>query len=69
MPVSPSDNPQDQKNSLKGMPDNPGRDPKVMAKEGRGSIGDKAFVDAVIVVCVAWAVLLFFYFSLRHHNN
>jgi len=54
--------------SLKGMPDNPGRDPKVMAKQGRGSMGDKAFMDGVVIVGIAWVVLIFLYWSLRHHN-
>ena len=53
---------------LKGSPKNPGRDPKVMAKAGRGSIGDKAFMDGVIIVVAAWAILLFLYVSLRNHN-
>jgi hypothetical protein len=58
----------DQKVSLKGMPDNPGRDPKVMAKQGHGSIGDKALMDSIVIVAVAWAVLIFLAISLRHHN-
>lgn len=53
---------------LKGMPKNPARDPKKAPKLGRGSIGDTAFMDAVIVVALAWAFLLFLAFSLRHHN-
>lgn len=53
---------------LKGSPANPGRDPKVMAKNGRGSIGDKAFMDGLIIVVIAWVVLIFLYLSLRHHN-
>lgn len=53
---------------LKGTPANPARDPKKRPKEGRGSIGDKAFMDAVIIVALAWAFLLFLALSLRHHN-
>ena len=56
------------KTDLKGMPSNPGRDPKVMAKDGRGSIGDKAFMDGVIIVIAAWVFLFFLVYSLRHHN-
>lgn len=52
---------------LKGMPANPGRDPKAQV-EGKGSIGDKALMDAIMIVVLAWAVILFLAFSLRHHN-
>lgn len=53
---------------LKGMPNNPGRDPVKRTKAGKGSIGDTAFMDAVIVVALAWAFLVFLAISLRHHN-
>jgi hypothetical protein len=53
---------------LKGMPKNPARDPAKRPKEGKGSIGDVAFKDAVIIVAIAWAFLLFLAISLRHHN-
>lgn len=53
-------------NPLKGSPQNPARDPKV--KTGKGSMGDKALTDAMIIVIAAWLFLLFLYFSLRHHN-
>lgn len=54
--------------TLKGMPGNPGRDPK-RAKDGaKGSIGDKAFTDGVCIVIAAWLFLLFLVISLRHHN-
>lgn len=54
--------------SLKGMPDNPGRDPKRMKDGEKNSIGDKAFKDAVLIVIAAWLFLLFLVISLRHHN-
>lgn len=54
--------------NLKGMPGNPGRDPKKTPKAGAGSIGDVAFRDALIIVVLAWAVLIFLAYSLRHHN-
>lgn len=54
---------------LVGSPDNPAREPqRKMPKEGRGSMGDKAFMDAVIIVGIAWLFLLFLAWSLRHHN-
>lgn len=67
MAIKASDNPGDDRPSLKGMPDNPGRDPKVMAKNGRGSIGDTAFMDGIIIIAVAWALVLFLAWSLRSH--
>lgn len=54
--------------NLKGMPGNPGRDPKARNRSGKGTIGDQAFMDALIIVVIAWVILLFFYFSLRNHN-
>lgn len=55
--------------TLTGMPGRPGRDPrKKTPRTGAGSIGDTAFKDAVILVVVAWAILFFLAFSLRHHN-
>jgi len=53
---------------LVGTKDNPARDPKVKPDGGKGSIGDKALMDSLIVVIVAWAFLLFLAYSLRHHN-
>ena len=32
------------------------------------SVGDEAFKDALIIIGIAWAVLLFLAFSLRSHN-
>lgn len=54
--------------NLKGTPQNPGRDPRKMAPAGKGSLGDKAFVDSLIIVAAAWGIILFLAFSLRHHN-
>lgn len=55
--------------NLKGTAANPARDPKVTAKAGnKGSVGDMAMNDALILVIVAWVVLLFLVFSLRHHS-
>lgn len=34
----------------------------------KGSLGDQAVMDAVIIVAIAWAVLLFLAFTLRNHN-
>lgn len=56
--------------TLKGTSENPARDPKVTAKQGnKGSIGDKALMDSVILIAFAWGLLLFLAFSLRHHIN
>lgn len=68
MPATMQQNDADVRNPLTGTSEKPARDPKVMAKSGRGSIGDKAFMDGIIIVCIAWAILIFFYWSLRHHN-
>lgn len=54
---------------LKGSPQNPGRDPKKKVRAGdKGSMGDQAFMDAVVIVALAWAFLVVLAFSLRHHN-
>lgn len=54
---------------LKGTPQNPGRDPKAKKRPGeKGSMGDQALMDAIIIVAIAWAVILFFALSLRKHN-
>lgn len=34
----------------------------------KGSPGDRAFMDAVLIVGIAWAVLFFLAWSLRSHN-
>jgi len=53
---------------LVGTARNPAHDPKVKDTSGRGSMGDKAFMDAVLIVVIAWLFLLFLFVSLRHHN-
>lgn len=58
----------DDRAEIKGMPSNPGRDPKRRPKDGKGSIGDTALSDAIIVLAVCWALLLLLAYSLRHHN-
>lgn len=52
---------------LAGTGNNPARDPKPV-KTGKGSIGDRALMDALIIVALAWAVLILLAYSLRHHN-
>ena len=42
--------------------------PNSVEKGGRGSNGDQAFKDAVMIVAVAWLVLVFLVLSLRTHN-
>lgn len=54
--------------SLVGTRDNPAREPRKRPPTGKGSIGDQAFVDGVIIVVAAWALLLFLMFSLRSYN-
>ncbi len=34
----------------------------------KGTIGDQAVMDAVVIVVIAWAVLAVLAFSLRRHN-
>jgi hypothetical protein len=54
--------------NLVGTKDNPAREPRKRPGTGKGSIGDKAFIDSVIVVAIAWLLLLFLMYSLRAHN-
>lgn len=53
---------------LVGTSENPARDPKAGAAKGRGTIGDKAFMDSVYIVIAAWILLLLLWYSLRNHN-
>lgn len=53
---------------LAGTPANPAREPRKKPRDGKGSIGDTAFMDAVIIVALAWAFLLFLAYSLRNDN-
>ena len=59
-----------QRPDLKGSPQNPGRDPKVMAMTDadKASVGYQALKDAWLLIAVAWAIVLFYYFSLRPFN-
>lgn len=46
-----------------------GRDPERRSRSGQsGSSGDVAVKTAVGIVIAAWLLLLFFAYSLRHHN-
>jgi hypothetical protein len=54
--------------SLVGTKDNPAREPRKRPATGKGSIGDTAFKDAVVIVIAAWVLVLFLYMSLRNHN-
>lgn len=53
---------------LKGTPDNPARDPKKMTSADKSEVGYVAFKDCVVIIGVAWLIVGFFYFSLRHFN-
>lgn len=66
--IGASDNPTDNVTNLKGMPSNPGRDPKTRANAEKGTIGDKALMDSLVIVAGAWILLVFLAYSLRHHN-
>lgn len=45
------------------------REPVGPRKAGeRGSLGDQAVMDAVMIVAAAWFVLFFLAYSLRSHN-
>jgi hypothetical protein len=45
------------------------REPITPKRAGeKGSTGDQALTDALIMVGIAWAVLFFLAFSLRGHN-
>jgi hypothetical protein len=53
---------------LKGTSRNPARDPKTRDKSHVGTMGDKAFMDAIAIVILAWVLILLLAISLRHHN-
>lgn len=45
------------------------REPEGVVPAGsKGTAGDKAVMDAVLIVALAWAVLFFLVFSLRRFN-
>ena len=52
---------------LAGTKGNPAHDPTVK-REGQGTVGDRALMDAVFLVVLAWVLLLALWYSLRHHN-
>lgn len=53
---------------LAGTEGNPAHDPKARSKEGKGTVGDVALMDAIYIVVIAWVLLVALWFSLRHHN-
>lgn len=53
---------------LAGTAGNPAHEPKRAEKEGKGSVGDVALMDAVAIIVIAWVLLIALWFSLRHHN-
>lgn len=59
---------EDTRVDLKGTPDNPARDPKKMTDADKAEVGYKALKDAIVIIVIAWVLVLFFYFSLRHYN-
>lgn len=55
---------------LVGTKDNPARDPSSTAKgnDGKGTVGDRALMDSLILIGIAWGLLLLLFYSLRGHN-
>jgi len=53
---------------LVGTKENPAREPSKKPATGKGSMGDIAFKDAVLIVVIAWIVIFFLAYTLRHHN-
>ncbi len=54
---------------LTGSPQKPGREPAPSKNAGeKGSQADIALMDAVIVVGLAWALVVFFAVTLRRYN-
>lgn len=54
---------------LAGTAPGSAREPKRKPAPGeRGSIGDKAVIDGLVIVVAAWTILFFLAYSLRHHN-
>lgn len=46
-----------------------GRDPKWKpADSGKGSVGDRALTDGLIIVGIAWGIVFFLMLSLNAHN-
>lgn len=53
-----------------GVPIVTSREPSGPKRAGdKGSQGDQAFMDAVMIIGAAWVVLLFLGFTLRNHNH
>lgn len=53
-----------------GKPVTTSREPVGPKNAGsKGSAGDTALMDAVMIVVAAWVILFFLAFSLRKHNN
>lgn len=45
------------------------REPKApKSAKGKGSVGDVALMDSLIIIGAAWLVVFLLYGSLRHHN-
>lgn len=51
---------------LVGTAGNPARDPK--STKTKAEVGERAFRNAVIIVLVAWAIVLFVFISLHNHS-
>jgi hypothetical protein len=55
---------------LVGTKENPARDPSATAKGNtmKGTVGDRALMDSIVLISIAWALLFMLFFSLRGHN-
>lgn len=53
---------------LVGTQGNPARDPKASKNAMKGTVGDRAFMDAVMIVGGSWVLLFLIWYSLRNHN-
>lgn len=53
---------------LVGTKGNPARDPKSKDKTGQGSVGDRALMDSIILIGLAWLALFALWYSVRNHN-
>lgn len=61
--------PMNMEDGRQGVPIKMTREPVGPKRSGdKGTVGDRAVMDAVFIVGAAWVVLFFLFFTLRHHN-
>lgn len=58
--------------TLVGAPGNRPRDPSATVqgrkKGGKGTVGDQALMDSIILIGISWVLLLLLFYSVRGHN-